>query len=259
VGEIQEAMIHGYLKNLKLPGIRAEYQQLARQAKLEDWPYEEYLRELLERELRRREQSVAGQRLREARFTDIKTLEQIDWSAMEGVSKKTILELSSCAFIEKAEDVIIAGPIGTGKSHLGVALGVEATKRRFRVLFVKAAELVRQLIEARDERLLSRLHQRLRSVSLLIVDELGFVPFDRTGGELLFNLIADRYERHSTLVTTNLAFSEWVQVFCDEKLTTALLDRIGHHAHIITTKGASYRTQRRVKKSSAEPPKGATT
>ena len=259
MGEIQEAMIHGYLKNLKLPGIRAEYQQLARQAKLEDWPYEEYLRELLERELRRREQSVAGQRLREARFTDIKTLEQIDWSAMEGVSKKTILELSSCAFIEKAEDVIIAGPIGTGKSHLGVALGVEATKRRFRVLFVKAAELVRQLIEARDERLLSRLHQRLRSVSLLIVDELGFVPFDRTGGELLFNLIADRYERHSTLVTTNLAFSEWVQVFCDEKLTTALLDRIGHHAHIITTKGASYRTQRRVKKSSAEPPKGATT
>jgi DNA replication protein DnaC len=259
VSELKEVMIHGYLKNLKLPGIRAEYQQLARQAKAEDWPYEEYLRELLERELHRREQSVAAQRLREARFADVKTLEQIDWSAMEGVSKKTILELASCAFIEKAEDVIIAGPIGTGKSHLGVALGVEATKRRFRVLFVKAAELVRQLIEARDERLLSRLHQRLRSVNLLIVDELGFVPFDRTGGELLFNLIADRYERHSTLVTTNLAFSEWVQVFCDEKLTTALLDRIGHHAHIITTKGASYRTQRRAKKNSVESPKGATT
>jgi DNA replication protein DnaC len=258
VSELQQALVDGYLKNLKLPGIRAEYAQLARQASGEEWPYEEYLRELLERELRRREQSVARQRLHEARFADIKTLEQIDWSAMEGVSKKTILELASCAFIEKAEDVVIAGPIGTGKSHLGIALGVEATKRRFRVLFVKAADLVRQLIEARDERILSRLHQKLRAVNLLIVDELGFVPFDRAGGELLFNLIADRYERRSTLVTTNLTFSEWVQVFCDEKLTTALLDRIGHHAHIITTKGASYRTQRRTKRPS-EPSKGAST
>jgi len=255
--ELQEALVHGYLRTLKLPGIRAEYTQLARQAKTEDWPYEEYLRELLEREIRRREQSVAGQRLREARFADVKTLEQIDWSAMEGVSKKTVLELASCAFIEKAEDVVIAGPIGTGKSHLGIALGVEAAKRRFRVLFVKAADLVRQLVEARDERSLSRLHQRLRSVNLLIVDELGFVPFDRTGGELLFNLIADRYERRSTLVTTNLAFSEWVQVLCDEKLTTALLDRIGHHAHILTTKGASYRTQRRAKSGSSALSKAA--
>ena len=259
MSELREALVDGYLRGLKLPGIRAEYAQLARQAKAEDWPYEEYLRELLERELRRREQSVAGQRLREARFAEVKTLEQIDWSAMEGVSKKTILELATCAFLEKAEDVVIAGPIGTGKSHLAVALGVEATKRRYRVLFVKAADLVRQLIEARDERLLSRLHQRLRAVNLLIVDELGFVPFDRTGGELLFNLIADRYERRSTVVTTNLAFSEWVQVLCDEKLTTALLDRIGHHAHILTTKGVSYRTQRRAKRGSAEPSKGTTT
>ena len=204
MSELQHALIDGYLKILKLPGIRAEYAQLARQAKSEDWPYEEYLRELLEREQHRREQSVAGHRLREARFADIKTLEQIDWTAMEGVSKKTILELATCAFIEKADDVVIAGPIGTGKSHLGIALGVEATKRRFRVMFVKAADLVRQLIEARDERMLSRLHQKLRAVNLLIVDELGFVPFDRTGGELLFNLIADRYERRSTLVTTNL-------------------------------------------------------
>lgn len=252
MSELNETLIHGYLKSLKLPGIRAEYASVARQARGEDWPYEEYLRELLNREMQRREQSVAAQRLREARFADIKTLEQIDWSAMEGVSRKMILELASCGFIEKAEDVVIAGPIGTGKSHLGIALGVEATKRRFRVFFVKAADLVRQLIEARDDRVLGRLHQRLRSVNLLIVDELGFVPFDRSGGELLFNLIADRYERRSTLVTTNLAFSEWVQVFCDEKLTTALLDRIGHHAHIITTKGASYRTQRRPKRPAAE-------
>jgi len=125
MSELTEAMIHGYLKTLKLPGIRAEYQQLSRQAKADDRPYEEYLRELLERELRRREQSVAAHRLHEAHFADIKTLEQIDWSAMEGVSKKTILELASCAFIEKAEDVIIAGPIGTG-----MAVGIRWSERR---------------------------------------------------------------------------------------------------------------------------------
>ena len=140
---------------------------------------------------------------------------------------------------------MIAGPIGTGKSHLAIALGVEAAKRRFRVRFVKAADLVRQLLEARDDRELGRLQLRLRRVDLLIIDELGFVPFDRAGGELLFNLIADRYEHRATVVTTNLAFGEWVRVFADEKLTTALLDRLGHHAHILTTKGPSFRTSAR--------------
>jgi DNA replication protein DnaC len=163
---------------------------------------------------------------------------------MKGVSPQQIAELATCGYLEQAHDVIIAGPIGTGKTHLAIGLGVEAARRRKRVLFTKAADLVRMLLEARDDRLLGRLQLKMRSVHLLIIDELGFVPFDRTGGELLFNLIADRYERRSTLVTTNLAFSEWVQVFGDEKLTTALLDRLGHHAQVLTTKGRSYRTKR---------------
>ena len=113
------------------------------------------------------------------------------------------------------------------------------------MVFCKAAEVVRELTEARDDHTLSRLHRKYQRVPLLIIDELGFVPFKREGGELLFNLLADRYERHSTVVTTNLAFSEWVQVFGDEKLTTALLDRLAHHAHILATKGKSYRVSHR--------------
>ncbi len=126
-----------------------------------------------------------------------------------------------------------------------ISNAIEAARRRYRVAFVRAAELVRSLLEARDERQLGRLHQRYQRVDLLVLDELGFVPFDQAGGEALFNLLADRYERRSTLITTNLAFSEWVQVFGSEKLTTALLDRLGHHAHILATRGESYRTRRR--------------
>lgn len=154
-----------------------------------------------------RRDRAAACRLREAHFPEVKTLDQIDWQALSGVSRPKILELAS-------------------------------------VLFTRAADLVRNLREARDDRSLGQLHRRLQRADLLVVDELGFVPFDRVGGELLFNLLSERYETRSTSVTTNLTFGEWVQVFGDEKLTTALLDRLTHHAHILTTRGNSYRTSR---------------
>jgi len=242
--EVVHAVIAEQVKQLKLPGVGRTYQELARQAGDAGWGFPEYLREVLDEELRSREQHVAAARLREARFPDVKTLDQIDWNALSGVSRPKIAELTTCGFIDKAEDVIIAGPVGTGKTHLAIALGVEATRRRYRVAFFRAADLVRELFEARDTRTLGRLHRRVQRASLLVIDELGFVPFDRTGGELLFNLLSQRHERRSTLVTTNLAFSEWVSVLGDEKLTTALLDRLAHRAHILTTKGESYRTRK---------------
>jgi DNA replication protein DnaC len=240
-----DAVIQGHVRSLRVPTIGREFRDVARRAANDGWSFEQYLQELLEGEIRSRNENAAARYMKQAAFPDIKTLDQIDWAELKGVSRQKIMELCTCAYIDGAQDVVIAGPIGTCKTHLAIALGVEATRRRIKVAFCKAAELVRELTEARDERTLCRLHRKYQRVPLLIIDELGFVPFKREGGELLFNLLADRYERRSTFVTTNLAFSEWVQVFGDEKLTTALLDRLAHHAHILTTKGKSFRTANR--------------
>jgi DNA replication protein DnaC len=207
---VREAVIASYCREMKLPRVLREYAPLARQARDGGWPYEDFLRELLEIEVLARRDSAARERIREARFPDTKTLDQIDWDALQGISRPKVLELASGEYIRRGEDVVIAGPIGTGKTHVAIALGIEAARRRHRVVFTRAAELVRGLLEARDERQLGRLTQRYQRVDLLIIDELGFVPFDQAGGEALFNLLSERYERRSTLVTTNLAFSEWV-------------------------------------------------
>ncbi len=242
---VLRAVLDEQIQALKLPALRRHLEAVARRARDGGWAYEEFLRELFDAELGSREQSSCQRRLREARFPDVKTLDQVDWKALCGIGRPKLLELSTGAFLERREDVVIVGPVGTGKTHLAIALGVELTRRRHSVLFMRAGDLVQELLEARDNRSLVTLRRRLLKVRLLIVDELGFVPFGRDGGELLFNVFAERHERRSTLVTSNLSFGEWVEVFGDEKLTTALLDRLAHHSHILTTKGASYRRRHR--------------
>src|SRR6476646_2789549 len=199
---------------LKMPGVARTFEALARQAREAHWPHEEYLHEVLSAEQASRHESVSRQRLREARFPEVKTLDTFDFTTADGVSATQIHTLARGEWVTAPENLIFAGPIGTGKTHLAIALGVEATKQKRRVLFTRAADLVRQLIEARDARELTRLQQRLLRVDALIIDELGFVPFDRVGGELLFNLITDRYERRATVVTTNLAFARIGERVC---------------------------------------------
>ncbi len=236
----------GHLRGLKLPGISRVFRQQARQARQEGLSYEEYLAAVLEEELSQRGVNVAKQRRADARFPVERTLDQFDFTLQPELDRDLIVRLSRCDWVEKAEPILLAGPVGTGKTHLAIALGIEAAQRRHRVRFYRADDLVRELTEARGEHEVGKIRRRLEKVEVLILDELGFVPFDRTGAELLFNALVDRYQRRATVITTNLPFSDWGQVFGDDRMTAALLDRLAENAHVLTTTGASHRTRGRL-------------
>ncbi len=198
-----------------------------------------YLARLAELELIDRERRMVERRIKAAKFPAIKSLDSFDFKAIPSLNKMMVLELSRGEWIERKENVIALGPSGTGKTHIG--LGLAACQKGLPVAFVTAAALVHEMMEARDEKRLLQLQRKLVKVKLLIIDELGFVPLSKTGAELLFELISQRYERGSTLITSNLPFEEWTETFGTERLTGALLDRLAHHVNILEMNGESYR------------------
>jgi DNA replication protein DnaC len=192
---------------------------------------------------------MVERRIKAARFPTVKSLDAFDFKAIPSLNKALVLDLARGDYIERRENVIALGPSGTGKTHIALGLGLAACQQGLAVGFTTAAALVHELIEARDDKQLLRLQKRLAKLKLLIIDELGFVPLSKTGAELLFEVFSQRYERGAILVTSNLPFDKWTEVFGSERLTGALLDRLTHHVHILEMNGESFRLKQSKNKS----------
>jgi DNA replication protein DnaC len=241
VSDPPQLLLAHHLKALRLPTFLREHDKLARQCAAENVDHTGYLLRLAELELLERERRLVERRIRQARFPATKSLDSFDFAAIPSLNKLLVLELARGEYVERRENVIALGNSGTGKTHVALGLGLAACQKGLSVGFTTAAALVHELLEARDERRLLRLHQQLTAYKLLIIDELGYVPLSPNGAELLFEVFSRRYERGSVLVTSNLPFDEWTSVFGAERLTGALLDRLTHHVHVLELNGESYR------------------
>jgi DNA replication protein DnaC len=248
-----QVLLEHHLKQLRLPTFLREYDKVARQCAAEGVDYPRYLLRLTEQELLDRERRATERRIHQARFPVVKSLDTFEFLAIPAVNKALVLELARCEFLLRRENVLLLGNSGTGKTHLALALGLSACQRGHRVRFTTTAAMVHELLEARDEKRLLRYQKQMAGYELLIVDELGFVPLSKSGAELLFEVFSQRYERGSTLVTSNLPFQEWTEVLGSERLTGALLDRLTHHVHILEMNGESYRLKQSKRKRGSPP------
>lgn len=230
-----------------MPGVARHYKKTASQAAQGNLTHEQFLLALVEQEVQSREENTRKQRIRQARFPASKTLEQFEFTALPSLNKPLILKLAQGGYLAQAENIVLLGNSGTGKSHLATALGMEACAQGKKVAFYTAAELVNLLLEAQTQYRLSRVEHKLNSLDLLIVDELGYLALDDNGVKLLFSVFASRYERKSTMVTTNLPFDQWETIFGDAAMTAALVDRLTHHCHLLEMNGDSYRFKESLK------------
>lgn len=243
-----KAQLISNLKALKLSAVLSHLEAQLRQARESKEDYAEFLLNLSELEVTTRMENGRKRRIHEARFPLIKPIETFQFAAAPDLDVRQIRELLGGHYIQEARNVIFLGRSGTGKTHLATALGMEACRQGVRTRFVTGCALANELIEARDERLLSRVMKRYGSYGLLIVDELGYVPFSKEGAEMLFQVLAERHEKKSVIITTNLGFGDWTQIFGEPTLTAALLDRITHKAHVINCSWESYRLKDTLKK-----------
>lgn len=240
-------LLKANLKQLKLPTMLAEWEKLAREAADRDETYDAYLLRLTELEVATRSANAMTARIRAAGFPVLKEFDTFDFTATPGLPKQKVLELARGEWIDQRMNCCLIGGSGTGKTHASTALGLALCRLGQRVKFVTAAGLVTHLEEAQQQHRLDRLLTQLDRLDLLIVDELGYLSFSRAGAELLFQVFADRYERRSLLITSNLPFGEWGQVFQGERMTAALLDRLTHKCHIFEMNGESYRFRESMK------------
>jgi DNA replication protein DnaC len=242
-----EMVLTDNLKALNLSHMLRHLEPQLRQAREQGTDYGEFLLGLTEIELQLRGENRLKRRLREAKFPLLKTLEDFDQQAAPGLDRRLLHQLASGEYISQHRNVIFLGKSGTGKTHLATGLGVEACRQGISTRFVTGCGLANELLEARHGHTLSRVIQRYARYGVLILDELGYVPFSKEGAELLFQVLAERHERGSVIITSNLGFADWIQVFGEPTLTAALLDRLTHKAHIVTCDWESFRLQESLK------------
>lgn len=245
-------MIREYLKELKLPHILQQYERFAKEMQRVHGSYEDYLCALLEQEVENRRENSVKKRLQQAQFPLLKTLDQFDFSALPGLSVQEVMQLSRGGYIEEKRNIFLIGGSGTGKTHMATALAVCACQQGKRVRFTTVSALLGELMAARENHQLHKLEKQWLKYELVVCDELGYLKCSREEAEILFDFFSARYERGSMILTTNLEFSEWNQVFENPKLTVAMLDRLTHRAHILLMDGDSYRLKQTLRKPTKE-------